>query len=93
MMTLVGFGNRFTAEAFVGLLVIYAVRAMGAAQSVGRIGLLYTATALRGFAASLLLPLLTRRYPVGRITLAELFAHLVVLVGVTPAPASGPASF
>jgi MFS family permease len=67
-MTLVGFGNSFTAGAVLGLLVIYAVEALGLAVTDGRIGLLFTATGVGGLAASLVLPLLTTRFPVGRIT-------------------------
>jgi hypothetical protein len=85
-MTLVGFGNSFSAGAVVGLTVVYAVRALGLAQSDARIGLLFTATAVGGLAASLLLPLLTRRYAVGTITLAGLIVHGLLLVGLALAP-------
>jgi MFS family permease len=85
-MTLVGFGNSFSAGAVVGLLVVYAVQALGLPETDGHIGLLYTATAAGGLAASLLLPPLARRFPVGRITLAGLAAHLAVLVAVALAP-------
>lgn len=81
-MTLVGFGNSFSAGAVVGLLVVYAVQALGLAETDGRIGLLYTATAVGGLAASLLLPPLARRFPVGWITLAGLAAHLAVLIAL-----------
>jgi MFS family permease len=81
-MTIVGFGNSFSAGAVVGLLVVYAVRGLGLAATDGRIGLLYTATAAGGLAASLLLPMLARRFPVGRITLAGLLAHLGALVAL-----------
>ena len=85
-MTLVGFGNSFSAGAVVGLLIVYAVQALGMAQNDGRIGLLYTATAIGGLAASLVLPQLVRRFPVGRITLAGLFAHIALLVALALAP-------
>ena len=85
-MTLVGFGNSFSAGAVVGLTVVYAVRALGLAQSDARIGLLFTATAVGGLAASLLLPLLTRRYAVGTITLAGLIVHGLLLVALALAP-------
>lgn len=85
-MTLVGFGNSFSAGAVVGLTVVYAVRALGLAQTDGRIGLLYTATAVGGLGASVLLPLLTRRVAVGAITLVGLGLHTALLVGLALAP-------
>src|SRR5262249_54998920 len=68
-LTLVGFGNSFSSGAVVGLLVVYAVRALGLSETDGRVGLLYTSTAVGGLVASLLLPRLTRRMAVGRITM------------------------
>jgi MFS family permease len=85
-MTLVGFGNSFSAGAVIGLLVVYAVRVLGLGERDGRLGLLYTATAVGGLVASVLLPYATRRISVGRITLIGLLAHLVVLVAVALAP-------
>ncbi|MFV9504810.1 MAG: MFS transporter [Oscillochloridaceae bacterium umkhey_bin13] len=85
-MTIVGFGNSLSGGAVIGLLVVYAVRALGLGQTDGRIGLLYTASAVGGLAASLLLPPLARRLPVGWITLTGLVAHLAALVGIALAP-------
>lgn len=85
-MTLVGFGNSFSAGAVVGLTVVYAVRGLGLAETDGRIGLLYTATAVGGLGASLLLPLLTRRVAIGIITLTGLGLHAALLVGLAVAP-------
>jgi MFS family permease len=85
-MTLVGFGNSFSAGAVLGLMVVYAVRALGMGETDGRIGLLYTASAIGGLVASLLLPPLARRYPVGWITLIGLFAHFLLLIAVALAP-------
>ncbi len=55
------------------------------------LGLLYTAGAAGALAASLLLPLLVRRVPVGRITLYALLINPLCLLGVALAPAFGPA--
>lgn len=85
-LTLVGFGNSFSAGAVLGLLVVYGVQALGLATGDARVGLLYTATAVGGLGASLLLPLLTRRLSVGRITLIGLAAHLATLIAVALAP-------
>jgi MFS family permease len=85
-LSLVGFGNSFSSGAVFGLLVVYAVQALGLTTTDGRVGLLYTATAIGGLAASLLLPLLTRRISVGRITRIGLVAHLIVLITVALAP-------
>jgi MFS family permease len=86
MLTLVGFGNSFSSGAVVGLLVVYAVQALGLAETDGRVGLLYTSTAVGGLVASLLLPIFTRRMAVGRITLIGLFAHLTTLIALALAP-------
>jgi len=85
-LSLLGFGNSISSGAVIGLLVVYAVRGLGLGDTDVRIGLLYTATALGGLAASLLLPLLTKRMAVGRITLIGLFAHLAMLIAVALAP-------
>jgi hypothetical protein len=55
-----------------GLLVVYAVRALGLSTNDARIGLLFTAGALGSLLASLLLPQATRRFPVGWITLGAM---------------------
>jgi MFS family permease len=85
-MTLLGFGNSFSAGAVFGLLVVYAVRGLGLAPTDGRIGLFYTATAVGGLLAGLLLPPLTRYVSVGRITLVGLFVHVLLLIGLALAP-------
>jgi MFS family permease len=85
-LTLVGFGNSFSAGAVIGLLVVYGVRALGLGETDGRLGLLYTATAVGALVASLVLPSLTRYFAVGRITLAGLFAHGAAVVAVALAP-------
>jgi MFS family permease len=85
-LTLVGFGNSFSSGAVIRLLVVYAVRVLGLAETDGRVGLLYTSTAIGGLVASPLLPALTRRMAVGRITLIGLFAHLAMLFAVALAP-------
>jgi MFS family permease len=85
-MTLLGFGNSFSAGAVFGLLVVYAVRGLGLAPTDGRIGLFYTATAVGGLLAGLLLPPLTRHVAVGRITLVGLFVHVLLLIALALAP-------
>jgi MFS family permease len=85
-LTLLGFGNSLTGGAVMGLLVVYGVRALGLAVDDARIGWLFTASAVGALGASLALPWLKRRYPVGRITLFGLFANLALLIGLALAP-------
>jgi Na+/melibiose symporter-like transporter len=63
-----------------GLLVVYAVRALGLSTNDARIGLLFTAGALGSLLASLLLPQATRRFPVGWITLGAMMLNLLFLL-------------
>jgi len=62
-LTLLGFSLSLTEGALLGLLVVYAVRALPLPLTDARIGLLFAAGSLGSFAACLLLPLLTRRVP------------------------------
>jgi len=71
-LTLLGFGDAFTAGAVTGLLVVFSVRALGTSEDGAEIGLLYSVGAAGGLASALLLPRMNRRYPVGWITLAGL---------------------
>jgi hypothetical protein len=80
VLTLLGFGNSFTGGAVSGLLVVYAVRALGLSTNDARIGLLFTAGALGSLLASLLLPQATRRFPVGWITLGAMMLNLLFLL-------------
>jgi hypothetical protein len=79
-LTLLGFGVSFTGGAVTGLLVVFAVEGLGLAQDDSRIGLLYTAGAVGALLASLLLPRLIKRFPIGWITLGGMFGALVLLV-------------
>lgn len=85
-LTLLGFGNSFTGGAVSGLLVVYAVQALGLPTNDARIGLLFTAGALGSLLASLLLPQLTQRFPVGWITLGSMILNLLFLLGLVLAP-------
>jgi MFS family permease len=85
-MVLAGFGNSFTGGALQGLVVVYAVRALGLGEQDGRIGALFSAGAVGALGATLLLPFLVRRVPVGRITLVGLIVHPLIVVGVALAP-------
>jgi MFS family permease len=85
-LTLLGFGNSLTGGAVTSLLVVYGVRALGLGEQDARLGWLYTAGAVGALSASLLLPHLKRRYPVGQMSLAALFANLALLIGLALAP-------
>lgn len=79
-LTLLGFGNSLTGGALLGLLAVYAVRALALPVTDARIGLLFAAGSLGSFAASLLLPQLTRRLPAGWITLLGMSLNLLLLL-------------
>lgn len=83
MLTLLGFGLSFTGGAVLGLLVVYAVKALSLPTTDARIGLLFTAGALGSFGATISLPFLTKRVPVGWITLAEMCLNLLFLLLLT----------
>lgn len=80
VLTLLGFGLSFTGGAVIGLLVVYAVQVLQLSSNDARIGLLFTAGAAGSFIASVLLPQLTKRYPVGWITLAGMSFNLLSLL-------------
>ena len=63
-----------------GLLVVYAVQALHLSSNDARIGLLFTAGATGSFVASLLLPQLTKRSPVGWISLVAMSLNLILLL-------------
>src|SRR5579872_4443472 len=90
-LTLLVSGLSFSGGAVLGLLVVYAVRALGLAHTDARIGLLFTAGALGSLVASLLLPLLAKRYPAGRVVLAGISLNLLFLIGLALAPGFGVA--
>jgi hypothetical protein len=75
----------------IGLIVIYAVRALGLARADPRIGLLYSAVAAGSAAAALALPRMRRRFAAGRVTLVFLALDAAALVGVALAPGFGAA--
>jgi len=80
-LTLLGFGSSLTSGAVTGLMVVYGVKALGLPQADPRLGFLFTAQAVGSLVASLALPQLVRRIPVGRITLAAMLFYLVMLLG------------
>lgn len=79
-LTLLGFGSSLTGGAIIGLLVVYAVRALSLPATDARIGLLFTAGALGSFVATVSLPYLTKHVPVGWITLLGMSLNLLFLL-------------
>jgi MFS family permease len=80
-LTLLGFGSSLTSGAVTGLMVVYGVKALSLPQADPRLGLLFTAQAVGSLVASVALPQLVRRVPVGRITLAAMLFYIVMLLG------------
>jgi hypothetical protein len=79
-LTLVSFGLSFTGGAVNGLLVVYAVQALHLASTDARIGLLFTAGSGGSFVASVLLTPLSKRVPIGWITLVATSFNLLLLL-------------
>ncbi|WP_158888876.1 MFS transporter [Amycolatopsis anabasis] len=90
-LTLLGIGNSMTAGAVLGLLLPMAVRQVGLAPDDARIGLFYGVAGLGGLLATLLLPWLARRIPVGWVSLGGLLANWLLLLGWVSAPGLVPA--
>jgi MFS family permease len=82
-LTFLGFGNSFTGGAIGGLLVVYAVQALHLSSNDARIGFLFAAGALGSFVASILLPMLTKHFPVGWITLTSMSLNFLFILGLT----------
>lgn len=81
VLTLVSFCLSFTGGAVNGLLVVYAVQALHLASNDARIGLLFTAGSAGSFVASVLLTPLSKRVPIGWITLTAMSFNLLLLIG------------
>lgn len=88
-LTLLGFGVSFTSGAMTSLLVVYAVRAFGFADTDARIGLFFTAGAIGSLLASLALPRLIKRISPARITLYSLFPNALFGFALAFAPEWG----
>lgn len=85
-LSLLGFGNSLTGGAVSALTVVYGVRQLGLDGSGWQVGLLFSATAAGGLLASVLLPRLVRRAPVGWITIAALSLSPLLVLGLALAP-------
>jgi hypothetical protein len=94
-LTLLGFGNSFAGGAVTGLLVVYGVRGLGVALHDPHLGWLYTAGAVGALVASLMLPALVRRWPVGTISLIGYLVNpaLLGVVALAPTFAAGLLSY
>jgi Transmembrane secretion effector len=86
MTLLAGTPVSVTGGAGAGLIVVYAVRALGLARTDARIGLLYSAGAAGSAAAALALPRVRRRLRAGRVMLAFLALDAASLAWVALAP-------
>jgi MFS transporter len=86
MTLLAGTPVSVTGGAGVGLIVAYAVRALGLARTDPRIGLLYSAGAAGSAAAALALPRVRRRLRAGPLTLTFLALDAATLAWVALAP-------
>ncbi|MGH7691488.1 MAG: MFS transporter [Candidatus Dormibacteria bacterium] len=85
-MTLASAATAATGGAIEGLLVVYSVKALGFAKVDSRIGLLFSAAALGGLVASLLLPQIQKRIGPGLTVVIFLFLNAVTLVVFALAP-------
>ncbi len=85
-LTLLGFGVSVTSGAISGLIVVYAVRALGLANNDARIGLLFAAGSVGAIVASALLPRLNRLLPPGWISLGGMMVMLLFSVVLALVP-------
>lgn len=85
-LSLFGFGQSVTGGAVSGLLVVFAIDGIGLRSDDGRVALLFVAVAAGGLVASLALPWLTRRLPVGWITIGAYTVNTILLVAVALVP-------
>ncbi|MEI4271799.1 MFS transporter [Klenkia sp. LSe6-5] len=81
-LSLFGFGQSLSAGAVTGLLVVYGVDGLGLDPGSGLVGGLYVAVAAGGLIAGASLTPLSRRVPVGWITIAAYAANAVLLLAL-----------
>lgn len=81
-LSLLGFGQSLTAGAVTALLVVYAVEGLGIDAASGSVGSVYVAVAVGGLLAGVLLAPLSRRLPVGWISIGAYTANAVLLVAL-----------
>lgn len=85
-LSLLGFGQSVTGGAVSGLLVVFAVDGVGLGPDDGRVAVVFVAVAAGGLVAALVLPWLTRRLPVGWITIGAYTSNAVLLVALALVP-------
>jgi MFS family permease len=88
-LTLLGLGNSLTGGAVTALLVVLVVDGLELPADGRWYGVLLAAVALGGLLAALTLPRLSRRLPIGLITLAGLAVCPVAVLAVAAAPGPG----
>ena len=81
-LTLSGFGNSVSFGAVLGLTVVIAVQRLGLSDDDALIGLLFSANALGGLAAALVLPRLTGKRPAPRLSAVTLFASFGLTIAI-----------
>jgi MFS family permease len=85
-LTLLGFGNSLAGGALIGLIIVFGVRSLQLPAHDSRLGLFFTAEAIGALVASLLLPHLVKRMPVGLITLVGLLVTPLLIAALAVAP-------
>ncbi|MGH8930978.1 MAG: MFS transporter [Egibacteraceae bacterium] len=75
-LTVIGFGNSFTAGAVLGLLVVYAARQLGLPDDDARIGVLFSAGWAGALAGAILLPRLARPLGAARLSLVAVSVNV-----------------
>jgi MFS family permease len=88
-LTLLGVGNSLTGGAVTALLVVLVVDGLELSADGRWYGVLLAAVALGGLLAALTLPWLSRRLPIGLITLAGLAVCPVAVLAVAVSPGPG----
>lgn len=90
-LTLLGIGNSVTSGAVIGLLVVVCVERLGLPSTSSQIGLFYAVSGFGALLATVALPQLAKRLPVGWTTLFGLGANWLLLVAWTSSAAVVPA--
>ncbi|MGN9909239.1 MFS transporter [Phytohabitans sp. LJ34] len=85
-MSLTGFGLNLAGGGASGLLVVHADKVLGLSSPDRRVGLLYSAAAVGGLAAAVLLPRAARTLGAGKVSIVAYALFVLALLGLAVTP-------